>query len=109
MPSREPPDSLAGSAAAQSSNQSSDAAQVDTIGTGRLGLLLSSGAKPGWDAYEASQLGPPGGGTAVVTLSSPLERGSDESIQRALASEPYPGENAAVTVPVSMQIGRAHV
>ena len=68
-PSRPVPDSLtAETAATQSSNQSSDGAQAaeaeaDTVGTGRLGLLLSSEANAGWDAYEASQLGPPGGGS----------------------------------------------
>jgi hypothetical protein len=111
-PSRPVPDSFATEAAAQSNTESDEAAQAaeaeaDTVGTGRLGLLLSSGAKPGWDAYEASQLGPPGGGQAAVTLSSPLERGSDESIQRTLASEPYPDESASVTVPVSLRANAA--
>ena len=104
-PSRPVPDSLTAEAAAQSSDGVQAAeAEADTVGTGRLGLLLSSGAKPGWDAYEASQLGPPGRGQAAVTLSSPLARDGEQSpIQRALASEPYPGESASVTVPVSMQ------
>ena len=67
-PSRPVPDSLAAEAAATqtAATQSSDGAQAaeaeaDTVGTGRLGLLLSSEATGGWDAYEASQLGPPGG------------------------------------------------
>ena len=83
-------------------------ATVDTVATDRIALLVVEGAQPGWDAFEASQVDPPGGTGA--TVSSPLlrARGSDSTlVRRALASEPMParlsGSDAVVEVPVSVR------
>jgi hypothetical protein len=45
----------------------------DTLGTDRVTLRFHEGAAAGWDAYDATQLTPPGTG-AYATLTSPIER-----------------------------------
>jgi hypothetical protein len=63
-------------------------------------LRVDDRAAPGWDAYDATQLAPPGNG-AHATLTSPIER-LGSLTRRRVAAEPFP-EGAPAEVPLSVR------
>ena len=72
----------------------------DTLSQNRATVLFHEGAAPGWDAYDATQLAPPGNG-AHATLTSPIER-LGSLTQRRVAAEPFP-EGTPAEVPLSVR------
>ena len=72
----------------------------DTLAQNRATVLFHEGAAPGWDAYDATQLAPPGNG-AHATLTSPIER-LGSLTRRRVAAEPFP-EGTPAEVPLSVR------
>ena len=63
-------------------------------------VLLGEEATAGWDGYDATRIAPPGGAAAAASL--PTERGGTV-VQRVMGSLPYPGEEEARSVPLSVK------
>ena len=82
----------------------------DTLAQNRATVLFHEGAAADWDAYDATQLLPPGA-EAHATLTSPIER-SGQLARRTQAAEPFP-EGPPAEVPLSARSvgvdGTAHI
>ena len=63
-------------------------------------VFLGEEATAGWDGYDATRIAPPGG--AAVAAGLPTKRGGTV-VQRVMGSLPYPGEEEARSVPLSVK------
>ncbi len=69
-------------------------------GQGSATVFLGEEATAGWDAYDATRIAPPGG--AAVAAALPTMRGEDV-VQRVMGSLPYPPEEEARSLPLSVK------